>query len=106
MSSLATGNIVTSLTQVNMVRGLGDVSFASKHLRFLRPDTCAVFDSILHDALPYTFDPNGYSAFCNDWALLARVLAENQISNPRPRKTGGWFPADVEGAVYMFARVL
>jgi hypothetical protein len=43
-------------SQVNTVHGLGDVSFASKHLRFLRPDICAVFDSILHHALPYTFD--------------------------------------------------
>ncbi|MGA8510738.1 MAG: hypothetical protein WB762_34435 [Candidatus Sulfotelmatobacter sp.] len=103
-ASLAKGRLADALTQVNEINSLGDVSFASKHLRFLRPDICPTFDSILRGSLPYPFDAQGYAAFANDCALLARALAENQIANPRQRKSGAWFVADVEGAVYIFAR--
>jgi hypothetical protein len=101
-SSLNEKQLVDALTHVDKLRFL-DVSFASKHLRFLRPDICPVFDSILHDALPYKFDAGGYSDFAKDCESLARVLAANQIRNPRQRPGGAWFVADVEGAVYMLA---
>jgi hypothetical protein len=104
VSFLAVGNISAALTKVNELDGLGEVSFASKHLKFLRPDICVVFDSILHDALPYTHDPRGYAGFCDDCASLARVLTANQIPNPRARKGAIWFASDVEAAVYIFAR--
>jgi hypothetical protein len=98
-SSLTQGQLVDALTHVDKLRFL-DVSFASKHLRFLRPDICPVLDSILHDALPYTLDANGYSDFAHDCAWLANELAVNQIANPRQRAGGAWFVADVEGAIY------
>jgi len=41
---LAQGQFADALTQVDKLRFL-DVSFASKFLRFLRPDICPVFDS-------------------------------------------------------------
>lgn len=108
--SLETGeSIAKALKRVNDLHELGRLgspSFASKHLRFLRPDICAVFDSILRTRLPYSFDAEGYSDFCNDCASLASALAERQIPNPRTRKGGSWFAADVEGALYMFARNL
>ncbi len=93
---------VIDFPQLLTVRFL-DVSFASKHLRFLRPDICPVFDSYLHDALPYTLDASGYSDFANDCAWLAHQLGANQIPNPRQRAGGVWFAADVEGAIYMLA---
>jgi hypothetical protein len=99
-SSLAQGQFVDALTHVDKLRFL-DVSFASKHLRFLRPDICPVLDSVLHDALPYTLDASGYSDFAHDCALLANQLVANQIPNPRQRAGGAWFVADVEGAIYM-----
>lgn len=101
-SSLAQGQFVDALDQVDKLRFL-DVSFASKFLRFLRPDICPVFDSYLHDALPYTLDASGYSDFANDCAWLANQLVANQIPNPRHRASGAWFVADVEGAIYMLA---
>lgn len=107
LASLATGpSTAKALTQVNALSGLGSPSFASKHLRFLRPDICPVLDSILHDVLPYSFDPDGYSEFCEDCRLLAGALAERHVGNPIVRQNGVWFAADVEGALYMFAREL
>jgi len=102
-SRLALGRLDAALTEVTNLYNL-DVSFASKHLRFLRPDICPVFDSILRDALPYPFIPRGYSAFAKDCASLAKALMENQIANPRRREAGAWFVADVEAAIYIFAR--
>ena len=61
-----------------------------------------MFDSILSQALPYTFDATGYSDFAQDCASLAHVLATNQIPN-RHRDHGVWFVADVEAAVFRFA---
>jgi hypothetical protein len=101
-SSLAVGRLAEALTEVCKLKYL-KVSFASKHLRFLRPDICPVFDSVLHAALPYTPDETGYSVFAKDCVSLVKALAENQISSPRPRAGGAWFVADVEGAVYVFA---
>ena len=106
-SILATGNSAAkALTQVNAIRGLGSPSFASKHLRFLRPDICPVFDSVLQEVLPYSFDPDGYADFCDDCASLTKTLAGSNFNNPRTRQGGVWFAADVEGALYMFARRL
>ena len=100
LSSLAIGpSTAKALTQMNVLRGLGTPSFASKHLRFLRPDICPVLDSILCDALPYSFDPDGYSDFCDDCASLTKALASSGIPNPN-RKAGIWFAADVEAALY------
>jgi hypothetical protein len=44
------------------------------------------------------------SRFAKDCASVAKVLAERQIANPRQRENEAWFVADVEGAVYIFAR--
>ncbi len=103
-SILAAGqSVADALTRVNKLRGLGTPSFASKHLRFLRPDLCGVFDSILDEVLPYSFDATGYSDFCADCAVVAKQLAASGIANPATRAGGAWFVADVEGALYMAA---
>ena len=100
-SSLNQGQFVNALTYVDNLNYL-DVSFASKHLRFLRPDICPVLDSILHDVLPYTLDANGYSDFANDCASLVGALATNNVANPQ-RAGGAWYVADVEAAIFMLA---
>jgi hypothetical protein len=100
---LTEASTAKALTQVNALRGLGSPSFASKHLRFLKPDLCPVLDSILHDALPYPFNPDGYSEFCGDCGLLAGALLERGVRNPVVRPDGRWFAADVEAALYEFA---
>lgn len=90
----------SALAEVNKLRGLGTPSFASKHLRFLRPKLCPVFDSILRDRLPYPFDGDGYSDFAADCAGLAAILTANKTVNPHPRRESSWFSADVEAALF------
>jgi hypothetical protein len=89
-----------ALACVNRLYGLGSPSFASKHLRFLRPEICPVYDAVLRDALPYPFDPDGYEEFAQDCQTIARYLREAQI-NPAPREDDGWYAADVEAALFV-----
>lgn len=88
----------TALSVMNRVHGLGTPSFASKHLRFLRPTVCPVYDAILKVALPYSFDAKGYGEFAFDCAKLAKALSEAGIDNPTPKND--WYVADVEAALF------
>jgi ADP-ribosylglycohydrolase len=96
-----TKSVTDALIRVNRLHALGSTSFASKHLRFLKPDLCGVYDSILNKVLPYSFDAAGYSEFCNDLSSVAQDLMAKGISNPT-RQGGAWFAADVEAAIYAF----
>lgn len=89
----------SALARLNMIHGLGTPSFASKHLRFLRPDVCPVYDAILTDKLPYTFDPDGYSEFSADCRKIAEDLNAEKVKNPG-RKNEMWLAADVEAAMF------
>lgn len=89
-----------ALARLNMIHGLGTPSFASKHLRFLHPEVCPVYDAILTDKLPYTFNPDGYSEFSADCQKIAHDLNAGKVTNPC--RESGWLAADVEAA--MFAR--
>ncbi|HTU19892.1 MAG TPA: hypothetical protein VMG10_17650 [Gemmataceae bacterium] len=90
-----------ALACVNRLYGLGSPSFASKHLRFLRPDICPVYDALLREALPYSFDPDGYDGFAQDCQTIAGYLREARVRNPVTREGGGWYSADVEAAVFV-----
>ncbi len=90
-----------ALACVNRLHGLGSTSFASKHLRFLRPDICPVYDAVLREALPYPFDPDGYDSFAQDCQAISGVLREVQVTNPVTRESGCWYAADVEGALFV-----
>jgi hypothetical protein len=94
-------DLVGALRRMNSLHELGCPSFASKHLRFLRPDLCPVFDSVLRDALPYSFDPEGYGDFAADCREIARILEATGISNPWGRLKPAWFVADVESALFV-----
>jgi hypothetical protein len=93
-----------ALNRLNRLDSLGSPSFASKHLRFIRPELCPVFDSILRDALPYSYDATGYGHFASDCAALASKLQDAHIHNPRNRPDGRWFAADVEAALYVYVK--
>lgn len=93
-----------ALNRLNRLDSLGSPSFASKHLRFIRPELCPVFDSILRDALPYSYDATGYGHFASDCAALARKLQDEHIHNPRNRRDDRWFAADVEAALYVHVK--
>jgi hypothetical protein len=97
-------DLAGALRAVNGVVALGTPSFASKHLRFLEPRLCPVFDSYLRECLPYPFDPEGYAAFAADCAALAKELGRRGASNPWPGRRDSWYVADVEASIYQWAR--
>jgi len=98
--------VAASLDEINRIKGLGTPSFASKHLRFLRPDVCPVFDEILREALPYSFNANGYALFAQDCMEVAETLKIKKIVNPQERPQGLWFAADVEAGIFASVRGL
>jgi hypothetical protein len=97
-------DLARALGIVNGLKALGTPSFASKHLRFLEPRLCPVFDDYLRTLLPYPFDPRGYAAFAADCSRVAVVLRERGATSPWPGRGRDWFVADVEAAVFQWAR--
>jgi hypothetical protein len=95
-----------ALLAINSIRQLGSPSFASKHLRFIRPDICPVLDSINSDRLGYHFAPQGFESLSNDCLTIARRLQEYGIINPMKRENGTWFAADVEMALFAYLQNL
>ena len=71
--------LAPALACVNEIIGLG-ISFASKHLRFLRPEICPVLDSRIREELGYKSTSAGYAQYAADCLEIARVL-ENNWSN-------------------------
>jgi hypothetical protein len=92
-----------ALTRINQVHGLGTPSFGSKHLRFLKPEHCPVFDSVLQRVLPYSFDAAGYALFAQDCIRISAALEARGSASATHRALGRWYAADVEGAIYIHA---
>lgn len=98
-------DVAEALSAVNCVKALGTPSFASKHLRFLEPRLCPVFDAYLREVLPYSFDPRGYAAIAADCLVLASELNVRGVQNPWPMRNDGWLSADVEAAIYVWVSI-
>lgn len=96
-------NIRWALRELSELRFLG-VSFASKHLRFLRPEICPVLDSVLSEQLGYPLDGRGYQLFAEDCLQIAEILRKRRVPNPFRRAGGVWFAAEVEMALYVFIK--
>lgn len=92
-------NLELALSTINGLYGLGTPSFASKHLRFLRPEECPVYDRILTNVLPYSFNPVGYARFARDCKAISNELCSKKIKNP-VRESGLWYVGDVEAAIF------
>lgn len=91
--------VEVAICHVLSLRQLG-VSFASKHLRFLAPEACAILDSQMAAAAELGRSPRGlaeYSAIC---AGLSARLQARPIPNPVQRPGGLWYPADVDMALF------
>ena len=73
------------------IKGLG-VSFASKHLRFLRPDQYAVLDEVLSLGLGFALNPAGYALFMQELRAFKR-----KYNVPHPI-------AQVEAAIFGLVR--
>jgi hypothetical protein len=99
----STPDVSQALAEVVTISGLG-LSFGSKHLRFLSPKLCPVFDSFLSAMLPYGFHGRGYALFADDCQVLARELSQRGVPNPWPNRDGVWYAADAEAAVYELVR--
>ena len=93
-----------ALREINQIWGLGRPSFASKHLRFLRPDVCPVLDRTISKHLQYPLDEYGYKQFSDDCLRIAETLQQHGVSNPMGRESGKWFAADVEMALFQYLR--
>ena len=92
-------DIQGALESLNQIRQLGTPSFASKHLRFLRPDICPVLDS-KNVTLGYSFNPKGYRQFAQDCARIAHALEVHAIENPIKRPHRTWFVGDIDMAIF------
>lgn len=92
------GHVSKAVKLVMKIRGLGQ-SFASKQLRFLRPDEAVILDSIIRGRLGYRETPEGYDAFLADCrTILAHVQALENVRRPHgePLRI-----CDIETAIYM-----
>jgi len=87
---------LSSLLEIN---GLG-ISYASKHLRFLRPDICPILDNVVWEEFKYSWNPRGYRVLQSDVMRAAKQLEENNIPNPMNRSNGCWFAGDVDLAIF------
>lgn len=97
-------NLDSAMKSINRIKYLGKPSFASKHLRFLRPDVCPVLDSMFGEDLGYACDVQGYVTLADDIRKLARKLEQQEIENPRERPGGTWFVGDVDMALFAWVR--
>ena len=101
--SLDPPDVQSALRALRRVRHLG-LSFASKHLRLLRPDVCPVLDSTLSEKLGYPLDSRGYQRFSDDCQKVAALLQRLGVCNPLGRADRKWYPADVEMALFVYVK--
>lgn len=95
-------DISGALLEINFICGLGKPPFASKHLRFLRPDICPILDKKVRYGLSYPFNEHGYQALSNDYAKIAAALQYNQVANPRHRDGDKWYISDIDMAIFAY----
>ena len=93
-------NVTGALREINRIKHLGRPSFASKHLRCLRPDVCPILDSIVSEKLNYAYNVRGYGQLSKDCLRVAEALQALGIPNPMHREQGSWYAADVEMALF------
>jgi hypothetical protein len=96
-------DLKAAMESLNELEALGRPSFASKHLRFMLPQKCPVYDRILNNALPYDSTPAGYAEFATDCLTISRQLIKRKIENPI-RGSVTWYAADVEAAIFAAIR--
>ena len=99
---LAKGHILDALSAVRALHGLGQISFASKHLRMLSPVQCGVLDALVVGAgFGYHDIPASFGIYCYHCSNQARLLNKAGIvtRNGRP-----WNAGAVDMAVFAWIR--
>ena len=100
--SMESPDVGVALQSLNTLKDLGQVSFASKHLRFLFPAVCPVLDSIISERMFYPNDVDGYRRFVNDCGLIANTLTLERVLNPISQRSNSWHAGDVEASLYAY----
>ena len=95
-------DICAGLSELLNIRGLA-VSFASKHLRFLAPNSAPVLDSIISSRLGYPLSIPGYREFQSDCLAMLRFVKKAGVPYPGWGRDG-WRVCDIEMAVFMKIR--
>lgn len=96
-----TYDVVGALNSINKITGLGQPSFASKMLRFMRPSICPILDSKVN-LLGYAGNVQGYKKYSLDCLAIASKLQEMGIANPMQRADNKWFASDVDMAIFAY----
>lgn len=90
---------LAALSEINRIRGLGRPSFASKFLRFMRPQSAAILDGLISQATGFELNAQGYANLLRACHGAAAHLADVGVPCP-DRPKGRWYVADVEAALY------
>ena len=119
-AALLHGNITQAMSSIQNIKGLGQFSYSSKHLRMLAPDQCAVFDNLVENFV-HPYMPHAdrwtmfldYCAFCRDKAVEltnARVKlgdyaspctgSESEVEIDASGSQSTWTAADVDMAIF------
>ena len=99
---LANGHILQALSAVMGLHSLGQISFASKHLRMLSPVQCGVLDALVVGAgFGYHDIPASFGIYCSHCSNQARLLNEAGIVTRDGRR---WNAGAVDMAVFAWIR--
>lgn len=92
------GKAQEAITKIKEIKCL-DVSFGSKHLKFLAPEHAVVLDSIISEHLGYPRTKEGYAEFLQDCFVLRDILNAKGIRTSATQAK--WRVSDVEMALFM-----
>ena len=93
-------SIESALACINQIAGLGQPSYATKHLRFLRPDICPVMDSYVRGEAP----EYSYGQLRQAYEDVGAGLKVQRVPNRMARASRAWFVADVDMAIFAHIR--
>jgi hypothetical protein len=99
---LAKGHTLQALSALMRLHSLGQISFASKHLRMLSPVQCGVLDALVVGAgFGYQDIPASFGIYCSHCSIQARLLNNAGIV---PRNGRPWNAGAVDMAVFAWIR--
>lgn len=99
---LDASNSRAAIACMSSIEGM-NVSFASKHLKFLAPEKAVVLDSLISRGLGYALTTDGYVEFVEKCQSIAERLNQAGL---RAKALGGspWRVSDVEMAIFMHVK--
>jgi hypothetical protein len=92
------GGLTRAIHEITAIYGLS-TSYASKMLRFLRPDVAGVFDSVISGRTRFDCNENNFARYSVDCTTVAHRLAAIGVANPRTDSLL-WRAGDVDQALF------